>query len=1114
MSDSLAERRSRLSSAKRALLEKRLAGIRDEAQHAFILPAMSGVIPHAAQQASYPLSFGQERMWFLNRLDPASPAYNRPLAIRLQGPLNLSILEWAISEIIRRHQVLRTTYHLEGFTPQQKIQPAQSFQLRVHDLNGEQAPEDMCHQISVQKVQQPFDLTQGPMLRGDLFRLEPFQHVLLLVFHHIAFDVWSSKIFVRELSLFYDVLVHGETAPLEDLPIQYVDYAVWQRQMGEELIAGQLSYWVKKLSGLPPGPGLLADRSRSSSTSTHGATHFFSIPGDILSRLQAFSRQQEATLFMALLAAFQVLLYRYTGQRDISVGVPAAGRSHSEFEALIGLFINTLVFHTSLPGNASFRQLLETVRREALEVYAHQDLPFERLVQELNPQRTLRNAPLFQVMFNLKNVPEPILQSSDLKFEPFEFDDEIAQFDLSFDLLGDGITSPMQGGYLPGLPCKLVYNTDLFDRGRIERMAEHYLTLLVSLLADPDQSVDKLEILSAGERQQILHDFNHTQVTYLEHLYVHQLVEAQAERTPEAVAVICGDRQLTYCQLNQRANRLARFLQHRGMEQETIVAILLPRSIELVVAMLAVWKAGGAFLLLDPEYPQARLDYMLQDSGAHLLLAASNYRRQAFYQGEVLNLNQEHTWLDANADNLPSTDQFDCLAYIFYTSGSTGWPKGVMITYANIANFCNSFNQIYGLKQNTVALQVTSISFDASMRDFWGPLTTGGSVHLLEGDHSRSPTHILSTLREHKANSILSLAPTMLRLLLDEADEGKEMIGALKMLLVSGECLHLQDWERARAILGDDLFMVNQYGPTETTLISTCYPIPLSARQDGDIWIGKPIGNVRIYILDANLSLVPVGVQGEIYIAGLGVGRGYLNLPEKTAASFLPNPYAIGERMYRTGDLGRYRLDGNIEFLGRLDSQVKLRGQRVELDGIEALMQEKPEIRQCAARLWLQEDRDLSLVAYLVLEPGREADVQAWRSYLRERLPEVMIPSHFIILDRLPVGLNGKVDRLALPSPGREHTDELLLVSSPRNSLEKSILVLWLDLLEIQQTGIYDNFFELGGHSLLAVRLLTRVLEEYHVDIPLHDFLTMPTIANLAVMISQQQSDRKAGENE
>ncbi len=1055
-----------------------------------------------------PLSFAQERLWFFDQLVPGCPAYNSFRALRLTGQLDVAVLQRTLDALMLRHEALRTTFSLADSYPTQIVNPADSASLVTEDLSMLSADElaNALTERVVEAARRPFDLARDPLLRSVLLRLNEQEHVLVLVIHHIAFDAWSGTVLLREFMALYDAFSTGQEAPFDELPIQYSDFAVWQREhMRGEQVEAQLSYWKEQFADGLPVLQLPTDRPRPAVQTFVGARASVRLPASLLGELKALGRSEGATLFMTLFAAYSTLLARYSGQERIVIGSPIAGRTRVETEGLIGCFINTLAFNADLSGDPTFRELLGRVRRQALGAYAHQELPFERLVEELQPERDLSRTAVFQTMFQLRNIPRKALQMNALGIEELEFDPGIAKFDLTL----EAVERP------DGIECICEYSTDLFERPTIERLLGHYRTLLESAIADPDLPLSRQPLLTTQERQQILVDWNATQQDYPREGSLHQLIEEQAERTPNAVAVVFEDQELTYHELTTRANQLAHYLQTLGVGPDVPVGLCVERSLELVVGMLAILKAGGAYVPLDPSYPRERLAYMLEDAQAPVLLTQARLvgrvpvEAEAAIQVVCLDADVDR-WDEMSTVSPSSAMSSEHLAYIIYTSGSTGKPKGVMVPHGAICNHMRWMRDQLPLTADDRVLQKTAISFDASVWEFYAPLLEGAQLIMGTPDIQRDPSLLIAHIVEQRV-TILQVVPTLLGMLLEHP--AVRQCGTLRRVFCGGEALTVELCQQfAERLPHAELY--NLYGPTEACIDATWWPCRDEEGNSYTAPIGRPIANTQIYLLDRHLEPVPVGVPGELYIGGSCLARGYLNRPELTAERFIPHPFSdIPEaRLYRTGDQARYLPSGAIEYMGRLDQQVKLRGFRIELGEIEFALTQHPDVHQ--AIVLVREDRrggssGAQLVAYVVPRQGVSLSPRTLRQDIAQRLPDYMIPALFMSLEALPVTPNGKVDRAALPAPDwvESRTESYV---APRTATEEALARLWEDILENAPVGIHDDFFALGGHSLLAMRVIAGVADTFGVTLPVRAIFEDPTLAALAERIEQARRLPKA----
>ncbi|MEW5958866.1 MAG: amino acid adenylation domain-containing protein, partial [Chloroflexota bacterium] len=1036
------------------------------------------------------------RLWFLDRLEPAgSIAYNEHTAVRLTGLLNVAALEQSLNEIVRRHESLRTSLAEIDGALCQVIRPTMSLPLPLVDLSS-LSEQDRAVELKRQVVEaarQPFNLSQGPLLRARLLRLTPTEHVLHIVIHHIIYDRWSQSLLRRELLALYQAFSAGRPSPLPELPIQYGDYAVWQQAwLQGQVLEEQLAYWKKQLGGKLPALDLPADRPRPPVQTFNGGYQKFTLSQALTQALRELSHRENVTLYMTLIAAFKTLLHRYTGQEDILIGSPIANRTRVEVEQLVGFFVNTLVLRTDFSGDPTFQTLLKRVSQMAFAAYAHQDLPFEKLVEELQPERDLSRHPIFQVLFVLKNLPERDLPNPPgLTVERFEIEHRTAKFDLSLYVDEDG----------PEIKAFFEYNTDLFEAATIERMIGHFQTLLEGIVADPGRPLSTLPLLTGAERPQLLVAWNDTRTDYPQTHCLHQLFEAQVDRTPDATAVLFEEDRLTYQQLDHKANQLAHHLRALGVGPETLVGIYMDRSVEMMVGLLGILKAGGAYVPLDPAFPPERIGFMLSDSQAALLLTqqhlVSNLPGPA---ANILCLDTDWPEIAAtaltaekNGERPAGGAKPDNLAYVIYTSGSTGKPKGVQIPHQAAVNFLTSMAQEPGLTPDDVLLAVTTLSFDIALLELFLPLIRGAQVVIASRAIAADGQQLQACL-DRTGATVLQATPATYRLLLEAGWQGHSRL----KILCGGEALP-QDLARRLLACGASLW--NMYGPTETTVWSAVHRIE---PQDDPISIGRPIANTEIYILDKHLRPVPVGITGELHIGGHGLARGYLNRPELTAEKFIQHPFSHdpAARIYKTGDLARYLPNGAIECLGRLDHQVKVRGYRIELGEIEVLLRQHPVIEEAVVVVRELTPGEKRLAAYLIA--AQPLSTPELRSFLRDKLPEYMIPSIFVFLEALPLTPNGKVDRKALPAPHQAEPKRSDALLAPRDTLEFQISRIWAEVLGRKSIGVQDNFFEVGGHSLLAVRLFNQIEQLTGQRLPLATLFQAPTIEQLAKILRDE----------
>ena len=1123
----------------------------------------------------FPTSFAQQRLWFLNQLAPDNPFYNVSTALRLKGSLNLTALQQTFNEIVRRHETLRTNFVMVEGEPMQAIASDLTLSIVVKNLCHLSAEEreQQVRKLAIQEARQPFNLATDQLLRVKLLQLDDAEYVLLLNLHHIVADGWSIGVLIRELGTLYTALYNEQVAStppfqrgaggiinsarrvemkiLPELPIQYADFAEWQRQcLQGEVLETQLAYWRQQLQGisvldlLSVGSSRRTHRSPSNKDnfikpavpSYQGAKQFLELPKSLSKALKQLSQQQGVTLFITLLAAFQTLLYRYTQQEDIAVGSPIANRNRSEIEGLIGFFVNSLVLRTNIGGNPTFLELLQRVKKVALGAYAHQDLPFEKLVEELHPERNLSRNPLFQISFSLQNTPIQTLELPEISLSLVEFDIGTAKLDLEFNLWED----------VENIRGEVVYSTDLFDRATITRMLGHFQTLLAGIVTNPKQPICELPILTKLEQHQVLVEFNQNQsyftppsppllrggvrkintqfpplsrggVREIKAQCFHHLFEQQVEKTPDAIALVFENQQLTYRELNNQANQVAHYLQKLGVVPEVIVGICLERSLEMIIGLLGILKAGGAYLPLDPNYPQKRLKFMIEDANISILLTNSSIIPPLPVNGEgaggwgflqqninIIYINQKLNVITKYSQNNPNSNiKYENLAYIIYTSGSTGKPKGVLIQHQGLCNLAEAQIAIFNLQPSNRILQFASLSFDASIFEIVMALRNGATLYLAKQETLLPGKELIKLLRDVsdglclRAITHATLPPAVLSVL------PTAELPALQTIICAGEACSqdiIKRWTTGRKIF-------NAYGVTEATVWSTVTEI----KENNTLSIGKSIVNTETYILDTYLQPVPIGISGELYIGGEGIARGYLNRPDLTAEKFIPHPFSNkpGARLYKTGDLARYLPDGNIEYLGRIDHQVKIRGFRIELGEIETLLRQHPKVKEVVA-IATEDTANKHIVAYILPNTLNSNEENLWgsisnelRLFLKNKLPEYMIPSAFVMLDTLPLTANGKLDRRQLPTPqDSKHNFNNKNFVSPRTATELTLAKIWSELLNVERVSIHDNFFDLGGNSLLAIRLLNQIQAQFDRELPLPTLFLNPTIAEIAANLS------------
>ena len=1059
-------------------------------------------IKSISRDKNLPLSFSQERLWFINQLEDSNAPYIENFALRITGNLNVLVLERAFSEILRRHEVLRTSFSTVNGKPIQIIDPDATLDIKTVDLQRLEKikRETFLQQQLQQEATGSFHLEIAPLIRCNLWQLETREYLLLLTMHHIISDSWSMGIFIQELSNLYQAFITGKPSPLPELPIQYADFVVWQRQwLRGEILKTQLNYWKTQLAGAPYLLRLPTDRPRPKVQTYRGATQSFTLNTDLTQKLQTLSRNLGTTLFMTLHAAFTTLLYRYSGQSDILIGSPIANRNHSEIESLIGFFVNTLVLRTRFEENPSFEDLLTQVKETTLKAYEHQDVPFEQVVEALQPQRSLSYSPLFQVMFVLQNAPMSELELSGCNWCELEREGTVAKFDLKLSM---SETSR-------GLVGSWEYNTDLFDSSTIERMAGHFQNLLSAIVENPQLSVAELSLLSEAERYQLLVEWNDTETEYPSNKCIHQLFEKQVEQTPDAVAVVFENQQLTYKQLNQRANQLAHYLQSLGVRLESLVGICMERSVEMIVGLLGILKVGSAYVPFDPSYPAERLSYMLEDSGVEVLLTQKSLLKSLpRNQKQTVCLDRDRRTIEQQSqENLEVGVDSENLAYVIYTSGSTGKPKGVMVSHKPVVNLIDWVNKTFDVGSKDRILFITSLSFDLSVYDIFGLLAAGGSIHIASELKRREPGKLLELLFRNQI-TFWESAPGPFEQLVPLIKLQNSICPNLRILFLSGDWISLELPNIIKNFF-PNAQLVGLGGATEATVWSNYYMVKEVSPEWVSIPYGKPIQNVQYYILNRNFNPCPIGVSGELYIGGKCLASGYLNNPEKNLSNFIPNPFKDSQlkvkspKLYKTGDLARYSSDGNIEFLGRIDNQVKVRGFRIELGEIEAVLNSYPQIQQALVIATEELLGNKRLVAYVVT--NESLSIYQLRKLLKQKLPEYMIPSSFVTLDTFPLTPNGKIDRKALPTPNGEITQEQEYVA-PRTPREKIIAKIFANVLGIKRVGIHDNFFELGGHSLQAAALVFKLSIEMKLEVSLKLLFSHPTVIELAEVLNQLPS--------
>ncbi|BAW24747.1 MULTISPECIES: non-ribosomal peptide synthetase [Pseudomonas] len=1042
------------------------------------------------------LSYAQRRQWFLWQFEPQSAAYNISMAVRFKGALDGDLLQRSLEDLVQRHESLRTAFAQDADQPVQVVDPRVRVEIvREPFAEAGDFAERLKRRIEAE-AGQPFDLGQAPLWRVRLLQVDEADHVLILVMHHIVSDGWSMPILLDEWIRSYEGLRLGQPASLPALPIQYADYAIWQRQCLEAgELERQLAYWEAELGGEQPVLELPTDHPRPALQSRAGASLDIPLDDALCAALKQLAQDQGVTLFMLLLASYQTLLHRYSGQNDIRVGIPTANRNRMETEGLIGFFVNTQVLKAEFDLGTTFTDLLEQVQRRVAGAQAHQDLPFEQLVEALQPERSLSHSPLFQVMYNHQTEARgQARQLPGLTVETLDWERRTAQFDLTLETVE----------HAAGIAVTLTYATALFDEATIAQLAGHWQGLLAAIVAQPQQRIAELPLLNATQQQQVLHDWNRTQADYPVEQCLQQLIEAQVTATPDAPALVFADQALSYGQLNRRANQLAHKLREQGVGPDVLVGIAAERSVDMVIGLLGILKAGGAYVPLDPEYPAERLAYMMQDSGIGLLLTQAHLLAQLPVPEGVQPLLLEPLAGYSEADLVHQTCP-DNLAYVIYTSGSTGRPKGAGNSHRALVNRLCWMQKAYGLDAGDTVLQKTPFSFDVSVWEFFWPLLVGARLAVAQPGEHRDPQRLVEVIRQH-AVTTLHFVPSMLQAFMGSAEV--ERCSGLKRVVCSGEALPAELAQQTLARLpGAQLY--NLYGPTEAAIDVThwtCRP-----GSDSGVPIGRPIDNLKTHILGAGLQSVAPRAAGELYLGGVGLARGYHRRPALTAERFVPDPFDStaqgGGRLYRTGDLARYRADGVIEYKGRLDHQVKIRGLRIELGEIETRLLEHPSVRE-AVVLDIDGPGGKQLAGYLVVgeAPADPQQQNALRSELREHLrhglADYMVPTHLLFLERLPVTANGKLDRKALPKPDASVLQDSYV--APRSELEQQIATIWAEVLKLDQVGVTDNFFALGGHSLSATQVIVRVREATGIDATLKALFEQPRLEDFSRCLEEK----------
>lgn len=1043
-----------------------------------------------------PLSFSQQSMWFYDSLTQGNPVFNISNAVRMNGVLNKDIFKNALKTLVMRYESMRTTFKNNNGKPVQIIHENIDIDLPEIDISfyPKDEMEEQLKGLLKKEARQIFNLETGPLFRFSLFILGKEEYVFSMTIHHIISDAWSNAIFVGEFFRLYEAGLKGKNLTLPDLAIQYADYADWERKRLEgETLEDLLGYWKKQLEK-PVTLPMPIDYPRPKSQNYEGNFESLNIPQDISEKLKLICTKEGVSMFMVILAAFQTLLYRYTGQNDIFTGTVVANRNRKEVENVVGFFMNTLVLRTSFDGDPAFINVLNRVKQMTLDAYTHQELPFDKLLEELRPERDISRTPLFQVMFILHNTQKVTLELPGLKMQQIDVQSDMAPFDLRLQLTETD--NGIKGGF--------DYSATIFKRSTVIRMGAHLINILKCITEDTNIKVSDIDMLSESEQNQILYKFNDTDTEYPDNKVIYEFFEEQASAYPNRIAAQFSDSVITYGDLNKKTNCLARVLRGKGVGRDSIVGVMLERSLDMIISIIAVQKAGGAYLPIDPKYPADRISYILQDSGTRLLLTKKEYITFGLDDIAVLDV-EDKTLYFGDTSNIEKINSSIDLAYVIYTSGSTGKPKGTLLQHNSLVNRLSWMQKKYPIGYNDVILHKTPFTFDVSVWElFWWSIQ-GARICFLEPGFEKDPSKIVTSIEKNNV-TIIHFVPSMLNSFLEYLKEsgGVERVKSLRQVFASGEALTTQQVSLFKELLSENgTLLANLYGPTEAT-IDVSYFDCITPEELDNIPIGKPIDNTKLLILDKKMNLQPIGVPGELCISGVGLARGYLNRPELTSEKFVNNPYDYGKKLYRTGDLARWSEDGNIQYLGRIDLQVKIRGLRIELEEIEKGLLKHPFIKNCIVSVWEKQPGNIHLIGYVVCEEGHMVESAELQELLAKTLPDYMVPKIYVYLDNIPVSQNGKADRKSLPAPNLEKKTGYV---APSNETEKIIADIWKEELGLTEIGVNDNFFEAGGHSLLLARIHNRLEKQFNKEFSLIELFTHSTIRSLAGYVSKENTE-------